>query len=354
MSDAAGSSQIRPGESPRIAAFGEVMMRLETPGVRLLSQTDMLQVSYSGSGVNVLSGLSRFGYSVLPVTTLPDNPIGDAAEANLRKLGLLPGYVRREGANLGMYFLETGFGARPSRVTYANRAHSSFNTADEGAYPFAQIAQSVDAVHFCGISLAMNDTVRRNVALFAEALKAAGKTVVFDCNYRPALWGESGYDKARPWYKRMLSLADLVMMNENDAMHVLGMPASAESRSERLAELIPEVARHYAIGTIAGTHRGIETDGRHSLTAFLYQDEPGQRFYWAEPLTFPVYDRIGAGDAYTSGILHGELSGWTPDRTVRFAAAASMLAHTVPGDTPFSSETQIVRAMTEGFGDIER
>lgn len=335
----------------RIAAFGEVMMRLETQGFRLLSQTDTLQVSYSGSGVNVLSALSRFGHHALPVTTLPDNPIGDAAEANLRKLGLLPDFVRRDGLALGMYFLEVGFGARPGRVTYANRQQSSFNTAAEGDYPFEEAARAADVVHFCGIALAMNDTVRRNAILFAEAVRAAGGIVAFDCNYRPGLWGPDGYAQARPWYEKMLQLAQIVFMNENDAIHILGLPVPGGDRLEQLRQLMPEVAEHYDIAALAGTHRGIETDGRHSLLGYLYRE---REFHFSDRLTFPVYDRIGAGDAYASGILHGELSGFEGERTVRFAAAASMLAHTIAGDTPFSSEAQVFRAMGEGTGDIER
>ncbi|MCQ4088900.1 sugar kinase [Saccharibacillus sp. JS10] len=335
----------------KVAAFGEVMMRLETPGLRLLSQTDTLQVSYSGSGVNVLSALSRFGHTAFPVTTLPDNPIGDAAEANLRKLGLSSDYIRKDGLYLGMYFLESGFGARASRVTYSNRPQSSFNTAAEDAYSFAETAKAVDAVHFCGISLAMNDTVRRQALAFAEAVKAAGKIVIFDCNYRPALWGADGYALARPWFEKMLHFADIVCMNENDAIHILGLPTSSIERVDQLLELIPAVANHYGIATIAGTHRAIESDGRHSLLGYLYT---GGDFHFSDLLTFSVYDRIGAGDAYASGIIHGQLSDFAPEQTVRFASAASMLAHTIAGDTPFSSEAQIFRAMMEGIGDIER
>ena len=281
----------------------------------------------------------------------PARPIGDAAEANLRKLGLSPGFVRRDGLYLGMYILEAGFGARPSRVTYTNRQQSSFNTAAEGVYPFAEAAAAADAVHFCGISMAMNDTVRRNAVSFAEEVRAHGKTVVFDCNYRPALWGDDGYAKARPWYEKMLALADIVLMNENDAIHILGLPAPEGGRLEQLEALIPAVTERYGISVAAGTHRSIEHDGKHSLLGYLYKE---REFHFADPLTFTVYDRIGAGDAYASGILHGELSGWAPERTVAFAAAASMLAHTIAGDTPFSSEAQILRAITEGVGDVER
>ncbi|MEK0316247.1 sugar kinase [Cohnella sp. 56] len=335
----------------RIAAFGEVMMRLQVPGFELLSQADTLRYSFSGTGVNVVSALARFGHEGLLVTTLPANPLGDAAAAHLRRLGVAQNFVRRDGKYIGLYFLENGFGARPSRVTYSNRLESSFNTAPAGAYDWEAIADGLDAVHFCGIALAMNDTVRRHMADSARAVKRRGGCVVFDCNYRPALWGDDGYAKAKPHYVEMLGLADLVMMNERDAIHILGMETDKTVRHEQLVELLPTVADTYGIGAIAGTHRAINPDGSHTLQGFLYKNGT---FAFSDRLTFAVYDRIGAGDAYTSGIVHGELTGMPPERTVAFAAAAAMLAHTVQGDTPMSSEAEVVRAMTEAAGDIER
>lgn len=335
----------------KIAAFGEVMMRLQVPGFELLSQAGTLHYSFSGTGVNVVSALTRFGHTGYHVTTLPANPIGDAAIAQLRKLGVTPAFIRRDGKYVGMYFLENGFGPRPSRVTYSNRLESSFNTAPEGAYDFGAIAGETAAVHFCGISLAMNDNVRKHVKSFAKAVKAGGGTVVFDCNYRPGLWGEAGYAKARPHYEEMLGLADLVMMNEKDAIHILGMATDKDDRREQLTELIPAVAGTYGISVIAGTHRSVNPDHTHSLQGFMYKEGA---FVFSDKLVFPVYDRIGAGDAYTSGIMHGELEGFPPGKTVGFAAAAAMLAHTVAGDTPLSSESAILRAMTEAAGDVER
>src|SRR4051812_16122810 len=103
----------------RVAAFGEVMMRLQVPGYQLLSQAGSLDYSFSGTGVNVGSALASFGYDASLITRLPGNALGDAAAASLRKLGLSTADVIRGGSSLGMYFLESGFGARPSRVTYA-------------------------------------------------------------------------------------------------------------------------------------------------------------------------------------------------------------------------------------------
>jgi 2-dehydro-3-deoxygluconokinase len=334
-----------------VAAFGEVMMRLQVPGYEFLSQSSTLNYSFSGTGVNVLSGLARFGHTGYLVTTLPDNTVGDAALSYLRKLGVTQSFIKRSGSYVGMYFLENGFGARPSRVTYTNRLESSFNLAPNGMYDFNEIAKKIDVVHFCGITLAMNDSVRNHMKTFAKAVKDHGGTVVFDCNYRPSLWGKDGYDKAKPHYEEMLRLADLVMMNEKDAMFILGMKSEKAERHEQLTALIPEAANKYKISVIAGTHRSINGDNTHSLCGFMYKN---QQFTFSRTLTFSVHDRIGAGDAYTSGIVHGEMEGFSPDKTVLFAATAGMLAHTIVGDTPMSSENDILLAMTESVGDVER
>ncbi|MGM0901258.1 MAG: sugar kinase [Bacillota bacterium] len=334
-----------------VAAFGEVMMRLQVPGYELLSQASTLNYSFSGTGVNVTSALTRYGHTGYLVSTLPNNSVGDAAVSYLRKLGVTQTYINRNGNYVGMYFLENGFGARSSRVTYSNRLESSFNTASEGVYDFQKIAEEVDVVHFCGITLAMNDSVRQHMKNFAKAVKLNGKTVVFDCNYRPSLWGEDKYETAKPHYEEMLHLADIVMMNEKDAMFVLGMETDKDERREQLMELIPEVAKKYRISVIAGTHRSINGDNTHSLQGFMFKEHT---FTFSKTLTFSVYDRIGAGDAYTSGIVHGEIEGFSPEKTVAFAATAGMLTHATVGDTPMSSEEDILRAMTEPVGDVER
>lgn len=327
------------------------MMRLQVPGYELLTQASSLNYSFSGTGVNVSSALSRFGHEGYLVSRIPSNPLGDAAESYLRKLGISQSFLSRGGSYLGMYFLENGFGARPGRVTYTNRQESSFNTAPEDTYDVDHIARNIDMIHFCGITLAMNDNVRNHMKSLARAVKTNGGTVVFDCNYRPTHWRDGGYAKAKPHYEEMLGLADIVMMNEKDAMLTLGMPTDKCERQEQLMDLIPAVAKKYQISVIAGTHRSINGDNTHSLKGFMYKN---QSFTFSELLTFSVYDRIGAGDAYTSGIIHGEVEQFTPKQTVDFAAAASMLAHTIVGDTPMSSVGEVFRAMTERVGDVER
>lgn len=334
-----------------IAAFGEVVMRLQVPGHELLTQANTLNYSFSGTGVNVTSALARFGHTGYLVSTLPKNALGDAAVSYLQKLGISQSFINRSGDYLRMYFLENGFGARASRVTNSNRQDTSFNIAQGETYDFEKIAKEIDIVHFCGITLAMNDHVRQSMNSFAKAVKENGGTVVFDCNFRPALWGENGYRKAKPYYEGMLHLADIVMMNEKDAKFILGMETKEAERKAQLIDLIPRVAAEYNISVIAGTHRSINSDTTHSLRGFLYKDKS---FTFSDSLTFPVLDRIGAGDAFTTGIVHGEIKEYSPEKTVSFAVTAGMLAHTVVGDTPMSTENDILRAMDNLVSDVER
>ncbi|MFD1415820.1 sugar kinase [Oceanobacillus jeddahense] len=336
--------------SKNIVSFGEVMMRLQVPGYELLTQANNLQYSFSGTGVNVASAMTKLGHRGYLVTKLPDNPLGDAAISFLQRLGIERDFITRNGKYIGMYFLENGFGQRSSRVTYTNRLESTFNTADISDYDLDSIAANTDVIHFCGISLAMTDKVRTSMKTLAKLVKEKGGKVCFDCNYRPSLW-DGGYEEAKPHYEDMLSLADIVMMNEKDAMYILGMETEKTEREEQLQELIPKVAEKYHIQTIAGTHRGINTDNTHSLKGYMYTAE---EFVFSRNITFSVYDRIGAGDAYTSGILHGELSDYTPEKTVEFAAAAGMLACTIVGDTPMSTEAEISAAMSGTVGDVKR
>ncbi|MBM7565985.1 sugar kinase [Paenibacillus sacheonensis] len=337
----------------RIAAFGEVMMRLETPGYSTLSQSGSLAYSFSGSGVNVVSALSRFGHETYLASTLPDNSLGDAALSYLRKLGVQTTFVNRGGRYVGMYFLERGFGIRPGKVTYTDRLGSSFNTVPHDPADWERIADAVDAVHFCGITLAMNELARTQIKRLASVVKSRGGKVIFDCNYRPSLWGEDGHARAKPHYREMLELADIVFMNEKDALLTLGMTSSsgAEDPLSQLLELIPQVAKQYGIGTIAGTHRRVNADNTHTLTGYLHADGA---FWFAQPSTFAVYDRVGAGDAYASGIMHACLRGDDPQYAVDYATAAAVLAHTVHGDTPLASEADVVKAMSRKAGDIER
>lgn len=334
----------------KIVTFGEVMMRLQVPGYELLAQANTLQYTFSGTGVNVASAMKTLGHEGYLVSKLPQNPVGEAALSFVQRLGIKDDFISRGGEYMGMFFLENGFGGRPSRVTYTNRMESSFNTSSQPDYELDSIAEYADVVHFCGIALAMTDNVRETMKTLAKKVKENGGLVCFDCNYRPSLW-EGGYDQAKPHYEEMLALADIVMMNEKDAMYILGLQTEATTREGQLKDLLPQVANQFDIQTIAGTHREVKQGNIHSLKGFMYKNNT---LTFSENISFSVYDRIGAGDAYTSGILHSELTGFSPEKAVQFAACSGMLACTIVGDTPMSTEEEILNAMSGTISDIKR
>lgn len=336
---------------PRIAAFGEVMMRLQVPGYETLIQSSRLEYSFSGSGVNVTAALAKYGHTGALITTLPETPVGEAAIAYLRKLGVDTSLISRGGKYLGMYFLENGFGARPGRVTYTDRLSSSFNTAEASNYDMRALAAKVDVLHLCGITLAMNEGVREQMKQLAVEVKRVGGKVVFDCNFRPALWGTDGYTKARPHYEELLELADIALINEKDARYILGIGAGDYDRITQLKQVIPEVVERFGVRTAAGTQREINADHTHSLTGYICHEGT---FVLSGKLTFPVYDRIGAGDVFASTIIHGELQQYPLQQTVNMAVAAAMLAHTTSGDTALFSESEVLRALSDHTLDVER
>src|SRR5690625_4596137 len=184
----------------KIKAFGEVMMRLDVPNHLKLEQTQHLRVSYSGTGVNILSALSRFGHDTSLITKLPTNSLGDAAIANIRSLGVSTKDIVRGGDYMGMYFLEQGFHVRPTKVTYSNRQESSFSTSTVEDYPIASILEHTNMIHFCGISLAISDQTREMTLEIARQAKQLGVTIIFDCNFRPKLWNDE-YALARHYYQ---------------------------------------------------------------------------------------------------------------------------------------------------------
>lgn len=342
------SRYINGGGTPMIYAFGEVMMRLEAPHFQKLQQASELLVSYSGTGVNILSGLSHFGHRTALVTKLPTNSIGIAALAHLQSLGIETSHIVRGGDTLGLYFLERGFGGRASAVTYTDRSNSSFCTSECEEYDFANLQKS-SVIHFCGISLAVSSHTRQLTLAVAKKAKAQGLTISFDCNYRPKLWGDDS-THAKSSYEEMLHLADICFMTEKDARFILELPTTQTEKEKQIEDLLPQVADAYKIQTIAGTIRDTTSISAQTLKGFIVRE--GTVTY-SHVHNLHVLDRIGGGDGFVSGILHGLHTKVEPNNLIDFATAAGVLAHTTVGDSPVSSLADIKR-FTEQTIDIER
>lgn len=334
----------------KIKAFGEVMMRLDVPGNRKLEQTRTLDIFFSGTGVNVLSALSKYGHETAMVTTLPANSIGDAAVSFIRSLGISTTDINRDGEYIGMYFMENGFGFRPSVVTYTNRESSSFCMSTLSDYDLDNLLEDTGMIHFCGIGLAISKNVRELMIAVAERAKEMGITIVFDCNFRPKLW-KGQLDRAKHCYEQMLELADVCFMTERDAKALLGMKTDKINRKEQIVELIPQIAKRYHIKIIAGTIRKNTKNNENQIEGFLFQDSI---FSFSRAYTFQILDRVGGGDGFASGIMHGLVQDLSMNDIIEFSMAAGVLAQTIPGDSPLCTDSEVWALVNNYRTDLER
>lgn len=334
----------------KILAFGEVMMRFAPRDNKRIHQARSLEFSFTGTGVNVLSGLSKLGNETALVTRLPDNSIGEAAISGIRQLGISSQAVSRGGDYLGMYFLERGFDLRPTKVTYTNRKESSFCTSQLTDYDFDKVFARAEYIHFCGITLAISEQTRELAIAVATEAKKRNVKVIFDCNYRPKLWNYE-YDIAKVCYEQMLGLADVVFMTDRDAEFVLQMPTDKTTQQSKLADFLPRIHEKFGVELIAGTIRESASTNLAKLQGFVcYNGE----ITYAQSYTFSILDRIGGGDGFASGIIHGYVHQFDASKIVEFGTAAGVLAHTTVGDAPISTVSEIIALINGGGTEIER
>jgi len=335
----------------KVLAFGEVMMRMATSSHLPLPQTNILHVAYTGTGLNVLSALSHFGLRTSLVTKLPDNPLGDAAIANIRALGIGTEDISRGGQFIGKYFLEQGFDVRPSRITYSNRTESSFCRSTLDVYSFDEIFRDADMIHFCGITLAVSEQTRKLAFAFAKEAQERGVKVVFDSNYRPKLW-KHNYAEAKKWYEKFLPYVDICFMTDKNATKILGFKSKETDPKERLRDLLTKVGKIFNIQMIAGTIREYLDGNGHSLQGFVVT---GEQITFSKPDEFQILDRIGGGDGFASGLLYGYMRGLSREAMIEFATASGVLAHTTYGDSPISRVEDVWAFLERGGpADVER
>lgn len=335
----------------KIAAFGEIMMRLTPPEYLMLEQTKELRLDFTGTGVNILSNLAHFGCQTSLITNVPDNRLGEAAKASIRQLGIQDHWIGNAGDHIGSYFAEMGFGPRPTQVTYQNRRNSSFGVSDANSYDFDAFLAETDLVHICGISLSLTQETRDAAFTLAKKAHAMGKKVCFDFNFRPSLNESNGVSFMKEQYEKMLPYCDLVFGSQRDLTDLLGMVLdSALDSSKQFEELVHRFMKQYQIEEFAGTIRQGEGD-KHYLTGFLFDKENSVK---AAPREIVNLDRIGAGDGYAAGILLGYSEAWSLLETVEFATANGVLAHTIQGDVPLTTRKQVRYIMEQPTVDLIR
>lgn len=334
----------------KILAFGEVMMRMMPSEYKTLSQVNTLEFLFTGTGVNILSSLYQMGHEVYLTTRLPNNVVGKVASANIRKLGISDKYIHYGGNHIGIYFLEKGIGNRPSQVTYLNRKDSSFGQSCLNDYDFSCL-DGMDVLHICGISLALNERIRRIAFEFVNEAKKRNVMVVFDCNYRPALWNENDRKNVKYIYEKILKEADIVFAGLKDATLLLNKQVDDFlPYNEQLKDALRQMSNDYNIKTIFGTIRS-QNNYQDYLQGYIFCND---ELILSEKYELTVYDRVGGGDGFASGAIHGYISQMDKQELINYATVSSVLAHTTYGDSPISTKEDIFNFIRFGKTDIKR
>ncbi|WP_311238066.1 MULTISPECIES: sugar kinase [unclassified Xanthomonas] len=336
----------------RILCFGELLLRLGAPGHELLLQQPRLDVHCGGAEANVGVSLAHFGHDVAMVSTVADNPLGASVLGELRRHDVDTRHVRRVDGRMGLYFLTTGAIHRPSEVVY-DRADSAFALASADAYDWPRLLEGAQWLHLSGVSPALGADVAQATLAAARAARAAGVKVSFDGNYRPKLWQRWQGD-ARGILHQLFDCADVVFADYRDIGVVLGgefpqdtLEARVEAAAQQAFAAFPQLQ------LMACTQRVAHNVDHHSLGAMLVPREGAVARAPSEELT-PIIDRIGGGDAFAAGVLHGLIEGWSLDDTVRFGLAAGCLKHSIPGDFNPLSVADVQACVGDARFDVKR
>ncbi|WP_417897036.1 sugar kinase [Bacillus haimaensis] len=321
----------------KVVTFGELMMRLTPPNYSRIVQATEFQAVFGGGEANVAASLALFGHKVQFVTKLPENDLGTSALRHLKQQGVHTDFIARGGERLGLYFLEQGMSFRPSQVIY-DRKNSSIAKASQEDFDWEAIFEGADLFHTSGITLGISD-VAREIALTAiKAAKNKGIKTSFDINYRSKLWG---LDEAREAIKSILPYVDICFGGYLDAVNILGLKSSiSDGNREKLYEdLFQQICTFYGVKKVICTFRETHSVTKHSLTGYLYSW--GEGILTTDSQTFDILDRVGGGDAFAAGYLHGHLSGWSDEDSLNFALGASVLKHTISGDANLATEREV-------------
>lgn len=345
----------QPARPVRIVCFGEVLLRLAAPGRERLLQTPRLEVQIGGAEANVAVSLARLGHTAAMVGAVADNPLGNAALGELRRHGVdVEGVLRREG-RMGLYFLATGAGLRPSEVLY-DRAGSTFALTGSTAYDWPRLLTDAALLHVSGVTPALGQATADAALAAARAAHAAGALVSFDGNFRPKLWAAWDGDP-RAILHELIAEADLAFADHRDIAVVLGEADNAADHDEPGARFAAAAGRAFAafprLRRIATTVRLQHSVDDHSMSA-LMATRDGALHVAPTHALHGIVDRIGAGDAFAAGVLHGILGGMADAESLHFGLAAACLKHSIPGDFNLADRDDVLALMRNERLDVKR
>lgn len=343
----------------KVVTFGEIMLRLATPEHLRFRQARSFNATFGGGEANVAVSLANYGIDVDYVTRLPQNDLGAACAAELRSFGVGTSNIVYGGERLGIYYLETGAVARPSKVVY-DRAHSSAATVERGMIDWEQVLAGADWFHWTGITPAISASAAEVCLDACRAANSLGVKVSCDLNYRKNLWK---YGKtAAEVMPALVECCDVILGNEEDAEKVFGIKPEgfdvASTQGEIDAAAFRSVctqlmARFPRAKKVVITLRGSINADHNTWGGVLFD---GETLYRSPRYDITdIVDRVGGGDSFMGGLIYGLLTYDDDQRALNFAAAASALKHTIYGDFNMVSVAEVENLMKgDGSGRVAR
>lgn len=340
----------------KVVTFGEIMMRLQTPGHQRYIQAQSLEVEYGGGEANVAASVANYGGNACFVTKIPSNPIGDACMAQLRKYNICTKHIARGGERLGIYFCEKGASQRASNVVY-DRAHSSIATAVKSDFNWGEIFEGADWFHFTGITPALSDETAEICLEACKKAKEMGVKISCDLNFRKKLWTS---EKAGKVMGELMKYVDVCIANEEDADKVFGIHAAdtdvtgGKLSDEGYKDVARQLVERFGCTHVAITLRESISASENDWSALLY-DAKEDGFYKSKKYHMTIVDRVGGGDSFGGGLIYAMLAGYSNQDAIEFAVAASCLKHTIEGDMNLVTLDEVKNLMKgDGSGRVSR
>lgn len=331
----------------KVVCFGEILLRLSAPEHQLLLQTPQLCVHIGGAEANVAVSLAQLGHQTVMASVLPENPLGRACTGELRRYGVSTAGIHFAPGRLGLYFLTVGTGHRASEVLY-DREASAFALAPPDLIDWDNVLSGAAWFHVSGVTPALGRRATDAALRAVRQARTLGLRVSFDCNYRAKLW-ESWSGEAPAILREIASEADLLFAQEKDIGLMLGRDFSAAPESMRFQQAAGEMLAVFPrLLQVASTVRHARSVDSNELSGVSLSREGlyRSRTYSMEQ----IVDRIGSGDAFAAGILHGLTSGLSQAEALEFATAAACLKHSIPGDFNLASVADVQSVLSDtGF-----
>jgi 2-dehydro-3-deoxygluconokinase len=319
----------------KVVTFGEIMLRLSTPGHARIVQSSHFDATYGGGEANVAVSLAQLGIPAAHVTRFPDNELGKAAVSLLGSWGVDTSHIHYGGERIGIYFLETGASVRPSKVIY-DRSHSAFAGLEPDMIDWERIFEGAGWFHWTGISPAISAGAAACCKKAIEVANKKGIPVSADINYRKNLWQWG--KPVQEVMPELISGCDLLVAGKGDAKDILNIEPKGNEEAE--ASVFKQIMQRFPkVKKIVNTSRGSLSASHNTLSGRLFD---GAQLL--ETRTYditPIVDRIGGGDAFIAGVIYGQLQFEDDQKALDFGVAASVLKHTIAGDANLATVEEV-------------